>query len=388
MAVTVRQLFEDAEQLYHTKLVAGEEGLGNLVEWVHIVEDSEVGLFLHGQELIFTTGIADGRPEWLMDFAKNLYLSHVSAFVINLDVYIPEVPEELIEYCDKIKMPLFTIPWETRQVDMTRAFCRKIIESENTEISVASGLKNILFGVGDMQTWITVLERHGYLENFCYNILCISLDTEYGTKEYFEEEKQIQIISEKLAKSIHEQYIFFRYREKMYFTLVEYTEEERRHFYDELFKMLSRCKLLSKTHIGVSPNVRGIKKQRVNFDCAYATNELAVKKKERILFYDELGIDKIIMGVEDKKILKKYFDDTIGKLKIYDEENESSLYDFLKKYLEGDASQKAVSEKMFIHRNTVNNYLKKIETILGINSMDLEQKAKLLMAYHIADTLD
>ena len=57
MAVTVRQLFKNAEQLYRAKLIAGEEGLDNLVEWVHIVEDSEVGLFLHGGELVFTTGI-------------------------------------------------------------------------------------------------------------------------------------------------------------------------------------------------------------------------------------------------------------------------------------------------------------------------------------------
>ncbi len=236
MAVTVRQLFKNAEQLYRAKLIAGEEGLDNLVEWVHIVEDSEVGLFLHGGELVFTTGIVDGSDEWLMDFAKNLHESQASAFVINLDVYIPVVPVELITYCNEIKMPLYTIPWETRQVDMTRDFCQKIIENENTETS-------------------------------------------------------------------------------------------------------------------------------------------------------ELGIDKIIMAVENKNILKKYFDDTIGKLKLYDKENNSNLYDFLKEYLELDASPRAVSEKLFIHRNTVNNYLKKIDAVLGVESMDLEQKAKLLIAYHIADML-
>ena len=387
MAVTVRQLFKNAEQLYRAKLIAGEEGLENLVEWVHIVEDSEVGLFLHGGELVFTTGIADGSDEWLMDFAKNLHESQASAFVINLDVYIPRVPDELMDYCNKIKMPLFTIPWETRQVDMTRDFCQKIIENENTETSVASGLKNILFDVEDIGTQVTIMERHGYLENFYYNFICVSTDTEYGTEEYFMEEKQIKKILERLAKSLHEQYIFFRFREKLFFVLAEYAEVEKTYFYDEFFKLLSHCKLLAKVHIGVSPNIQGIKKQRANFDCSYATNELAIKKGEKILFYDELGIDKIIMAVENKNILKKYFDDTIGKLQLYDKENNSNLYDFLKEYLELDASPRAVSEKLFIHRNTVNNYLKKIDAVLGVESMDLEQKAKLLIAYHIADML-
>lgn len=387
MAVTVRQLFKNADRLYNASLIAGADGLGNLVEWVHIVEDNEVGLFLHGQELVFTTGIADGSKDWMMEFARNLYTSNVSAFVINLGLYIQEVPDELIGYCNEMNMPLYTIPWETRQVDMTRAFCQKIIENDNSESSVASGFKNILFGVEDTGAQITLLERHGYRADYYYNFLCISLDTEYGTQMYFKEEEQIRKIAERLAKSIHELYVSFKYREKIFLTLVEYTEEERQYFVNELFKRLSRHKLLSRIHIGMGQNVQGLLRQKSNFECAYATNELAVNKKERILEYNELGIDKIIMAVGDDDILKKYYRDTIGKLEKYDEENNSNLYTFLRNYLEQDASPQAVSEKMYIHRNTVNNYLKRIEKILEMDSFDLEAKAKLLVAYHIADIL-
>lgn len=386
VAVTVSQLFKNADILYNAKLIAGETGLGNLVEWVHIVEDCEVGLFLHGQELVFTTGIADGSEKWLMKFIKNLHSSNVSAFIVNLGLYIQTIPEELIEYCNEINLPLYTIPWDTRLVDMTRAFCQKIIENNNSELSVASGLKNILFGTEEADEQIALLERHGYREDYFYNFFCISLESEYGTQMYFNEVEQIKKLAETLAKSMHELYVSFTYREKIFLVLVEYTEEERQYFTNVFFKMLSRYKLLPKIHIGIGENVQGLLKQKDNFECAYATNELAVSRKERILEYRELGIEKIILAT-DENILKTYYSNTLGKLKKYDEENNTNLFVFLKEYLEEDASPQAVSEKLYIHRNTVNNYLKRIEKILEIDSFDLKEKTKLLVAYHIADII-
>ena len=52
MAISLSQLCEDAEKSYSMRLVAGSGGMENTVRWVHIVEDSEVPDFLHGNELI------------------------------------------------------------------------------------------------------------------------------------------------------------------------------------------------------------------------------------------------------------------------------------------------------------------------------------------------
>ncbi|MBS7196425.1 MAG: PucR family transcriptional regulator ligand-binding domain-containing protein, partial [Eubacterium sp.] len=55
MAVTVNQLCKKCNQSYGLKAVAGFDGFNNLVEWVHIMESSNVVAFLRGQELVFTT---------------------------------------------------------------------------------------------------------------------------------------------------------------------------------------------------------------------------------------------------------------------------------------------------------------------------------------------
>jgi DNA-binding PucR family transcriptional regulator len=46
-----------------------------------------------------------------------------------------------------------------------------------------------------------------------------------------------------------------------------------------------------------------------------------------------------------------------------------------------------VSEKLYVHRNTVLNHLKKIESIVGVNPLELEGRVNLYMAFYIKDIL-
>lgn len=52
MALTLSQLCVNVEKTYQMKLVAGEDGMDNVVRWVHIIEDVEVSHFINGQELV------------------------------------------------------------------------------------------------------------------------------------------------------------------------------------------------------------------------------------------------------------------------------------------------------------------------------------------------
>lgn len=63
MAILLRQLCEKASYLYGMRILAGENGTGNIVQWIHTLEDVETGGFIHGGELIFTTGIAQEGNE-------------------------------------------------------------------------------------------------------------------------------------------------------------------------------------------------------------------------------------------------------------------------------------------------------------------------------------
>mgnify|MGYP004732656935 CR=1 FL=1 len=135
MAITLAKLCGDIEKKYNMYLVAGKGGMGNVVRWVHMVEDREVPKFLHGGELIFTTGIGQIDNSELLNFVKGLKEHNAVGLVVNIGPYIKEIPKNVVEYCENNMFPLFTLPWNIYIIDITYDFCRRIMDNEKSETS-------------------------------------------------------------------------------------------------------------------------------------------------------------------------------------------------------------------------------------------------------------
>lgn len=384
MALAVGKLYKNGASKYQMKLIAGKEGLSNLVQWVHIIEDEEACTFLHGKELVFTAGLRNQNSNWLMNFVKNLEAANASAFVINIGPHIREVPKEVIQYCNEIHMPLFTIPWVTRMVDMTRDFCERIIETEVVEQSLVTCIQNILFKIGDVETHLLQMERYGHLRNSSFCFICVKIETESYTDKKLEKYGEY---AEKVARSMKELFIHFIYNESLFLVLVDYTQEEINKFIREFQETLRISRLAYRVALGVSSNLSGILNQIGSFNNAMISCELALKQKQPIVYYDKLGFYKILLNVRDKKILDEYYQELVGKVEKYDNENGTKLVDFLVTYIENNGSPQTVSKEHFIHRNTVNNTLKKIERITGYNMLTLENKLKCAIGLLIRDIM-
>jgi Purine catabolism regulatory protein-like family. len=379
----VKKLYKNGAFLYKMNLIAGKSGLGNLVQWVHIIEDDSATSFLHGGELVFTAGILNHSGDWLLNFAKKLHETGTSAFVVNVGPHIKEIPKEVTEYCNQVNMPLFTIPWETRMVDMTRDFCHRIMNNEHVENDTATTIKNIIFSVGDIDTQVLQMEQYGYQRdsNFCF----IGIATnENNASEDFKD--SLAKIAEIVAKRMHELFITFTYKEFIILALVNYTDEEIVLFVDELLR-LAAGQSKEPLHIGVSSNQAGIYKQKKNFEKALSALRMAARRNERYVYYDKLGIFKLLYAVGDKAVLREYYRSIIGKLESYDKENKMQLTLMLRTYLDNNGSLQLTAEKLFVHRNTVTNQLKKIEEITGYDPLDLEDKVKFCMAFYIKEIL-
>ena len=101
MAATLEKIYEVALHHYHMKLVAGREGLSNLVDWVHVVEEMDYVHFLKGRELIITTGIKEPDDAQLLEFTQRVYATGASGLVFNVGRYIRSVPKEVQESLGK-----------------------------------------------------------------------------------------------------------------------------------------------------------------------------------------------------------------------------------------------------------------------------------------------
>ncbi|SHO49458.1 PucR family transcriptional regulator [Anaerocolumna xylanovorans] len=386
MAIAVSKLYRNCASLYQMQLLAGHKGLGNLVEWVHIVEDQEVSSFLHGHELIFIAGYMYRDDGWLLNFTKELYKSGTSAFVINLGPYIKSVPKEVVDFCNEVDMPLFTIPWKIRLVDVTRDFCTRIMHNESVEASVASTIKDIIFKVGDIETQIQHMERNGYKRDchLCFvNMSIHSVDEQYNSENM----EKLRLFVEQIARTSQRMFISFTYQANLVVVLSESDMYNVRKFVEELMNLIRKKKDSFSINMGVSSIMQGLMNQDINFEKAIAANEMAEKRKVRVTYYDELDIYKVLLAVKDKKVLKEFYHEVFGRLEQYDAENGTDLMGFLRSYLDNNGSPQLVSEQQFIHRNTVNNQLKKIEKITGYNLLNLEEKVRCSIGYMIQDLI-
>ena len=177
MPISLSRLCENTEKSYQLRLIAGRDGLDNPVRWVHMIEDPEVTGFIHGNELVFTTGIRQRGVDWLLDFVVNLREHGAVGLVVNLGPYITSIPPQVIVYCEQNAFPLFTIPWEEHIIDVTYDFCHRIVSSEEIETSVAAAFRNLIFSPEKEDGYRTAMLRSGFHNESSYTIMALRLKT-------------------------------------------------------------------------------------------------------------------------------------------------------------------------------------------------------------------
>lgn len=386
MAIRLEELYRQAKQTHQLQLIAGEGGLSNITNWVHMIEDENVAEFLRGNELVFTTGIGHSDPKWLTGFAQGLTHVKASGLVVNIGPYIDAVLPETIDYCRQTDLPLFTIPWHIRLVDVTRDFCRRIISSEQTEMSVSSAFKNAIFLSGDISQYRAQLERHGYNADWRYCTAVVSVSSEQDGKN----EAHVQAVRffmQNIINQISEKYSIFMQDNLMIIVFANFGETDIVFCIDKIVEYYLARGRGYKLHIGIGQNETGLTMLAKSFKQAVAVLRMAVKSRKYKIYYQNLGIYKILLSTEDGNVLHEIYADVLGRLADYDTAYNTDYMNTLKCYIENDASVQVVAKLTYMHRNTINYKLRKIKEITGCDIASIEDRLKIMLAFKIKDIL-
>lgn len=100
--------------------------------------------------------------------------------------------------------------------------------------------------------------------------------------------------------------------------------------------------------------------------------------ENEIKSYSQMGIGRMLLNLKHMDSLDEYYADTIHPLDEYDEANGGNLVETLECYMLHNGSVQDTAEEMYVHRNTVNYKLKKIEAILDINLTEFEVRNQLM----------
>ena len=369
MALTLEELCAGTEKEYGMKLIAGKNGTDNMVRWVHYIEGGETPRFLHGYELIFTTGMENQYSTWLLKFAEKLHEYGACGLVINIGPYVGDVPEDVREYCDKVSLPLYTIPWETRIVDITYEMCHHIVTDEKQSRSVAESVIYAINNPMKKEDCAAELENAGFSDSVPMEVAAVKITGMPGKTETAERRVKYEAIR-RLNKYTEKHSVF-----TMDAFAVIVCQGVRSDDFESEVRDLAEG---SEEVCAATSEVMGFDLSAA-FGRARDTAKITASRKEKFNRYADMGYYKILMAA-DRESLRDYCRECLDALKEHDEKNGTDYVETLRLYLENNSSVTAVAELTFVHRNTVNYKIKKIKEILGCE-LDQSDKLRLMLAF-------
>ncbi len=363
-------------------LVAGESGLDRQVCRVHVVEKATFAAFLEGREIIFITGVALSQPAELLDIVKSCFQAGIAAVVVNLGGYIKTLPPEVSDYCNQVSLPLFTVPWHIHIETLMQKVFQMVADTEADQKALETAVLNAIQFPERQELYVNALRNHGYAPDWRYCVaLAQSRDSSTPQQLLTEAQKYLEdqgMRALPLMLGATLVVLFANYSS-------EDVEEKLRELCTDLQTSLS-LKELPLFAVGrCTKSVRCIQKSYTLADKILAL-QLRGQLPAELHAYNNLGIYKIVIGLENQDVLSEIHEEYLAPLQAYDRACGTDYVEFVRNYLKYDGQVHEISQKMFIHRNTVHYKIRKVEEILDCDLQRTDTKMYLLIAI-ISDQL-
>jgi sugar diacid utilization regulator len=102
-----------------------------------------------------------------------------------------------------------------------------------------------------------------------------------------------------------------------------------------------------------------------------------------IVHYDDLGVSRLLMRIDDAAEMERFCDEYLGKLIEYDLAHGTDLLKTLCIVIETDGHLKEAAQELFIHYNTLRYRLKKIKEIAGLEFSSWREIAQIMLAVEV-----
>lgn len=386
MAVLLEKLYSDIGPKYHLKLIAGEEGIFNLVDWVNIVENNNLISFQKQNELVISTGVANHDEEGIVFFCKQLYSIGISGLIINIGPYIKSISPKIISYCNEVGFPLFVLPWEVRLVDIMHDMGRFILKREQIENNLSEAIQSAIFSPQDQDIYKKILSKNGLGADTKYCLISLAMQVMAPEKaEYYG-----NLVANKLIRNlnrINSSFIFFTRDRRINIVTANYGGEETDSVKNSIQDLQTDYAEQVQFHAVISPRDLPVELLSNYYKRLNVMLRVACKKDLKIVEYDKEVVYKLLLAVESAEEIRGFYSGTYGKLVEYDKTNHTDYCDLLKQYFERNGSVQQVAEINFVHRNTINYHLRKIEKICGVNLENWDDRLKIHLSMFISELL-
>lgn len=385
MAIELERLMKKVSHMDIT-LLAGKNGIHNLVSWVHMVETTEASDFLDGGEIAFMTGLGLNSTTSMLRLIEGIYQKKAAGIIVNTGPFLEKIPDDVIEFCKTHDFPLLVIPWKIHLAEIMRIFCFTITKDDQKNLEIAAAFKNAIFFPGQEELYRVTLSQHGFRINWKYSVCTMKILN--CTENLTTRIEKVTFALDNYARHNYENFAVFSHNDSIIIVAANYSESDLRTFIKEMRNNTIRFLLPGESlTIGCGKLTKSIRCLNKSYNQATSIEKLQESNKipANFIFYTDMGIYKLLMGIDDKEIINDFCEGSIRPLLDYDEKNNSDLSTVLRCYLKHDGSVKETADEMFVHRNTINYKLGKIQELLGMDLSSLDSRLQISLGFMLLD---
>ncbi len=364
------------------ELLAGEEGLDRIVSWTYLCQTRPY--IDHMNRGNFTLVVIDYvRFDLEQAFETMIELEElgISAYAISIVDDREPVPQKYLDKANELKLPLFYVRWEGASfVDIDQSIGRLLLESEAQSKRTGDYLYNLLFGYDINAKYIEKISGQFGLDfSSPHRVGIIVVDRKYGIN--LEQDEHIyEYYSNTLAREVlamEAKPMFMKFLNKFVLLFEATPEKSTEHELERLLRKIDadpafKGKIRSTCILGGSYTHPG------DYGKSYQEAKSLIPKKDilpnpkhkKVLSASAMGIYKFLFNSGNQGEVMNYCQDKLQKLEEYDHANGTFLQETLVTYYMNGFSVNRAAEALFIHRNSLQYRLRKIEDLLGMELDD------------------
>jgi sugar diacid utilization regulator len=382
MALTLRELFNETQERFQLRCLAAEDAMDHVVTWVHLVEDDSMVDFFWGNELLVTSGCLARTAEGLCHLVERLNEKHCVGLVINVGKYVEQVPQEVIDLCDQLRVPLFTMPWEMYITGFVKFCCSRINQSSQEGEDLSKAVVRAILSPNEQGDYYTKLTD--YFDNDAgYQLLAVFVDVSDQVRRL-----GLHIAELRFHTALNNwgfRYLVFPYEGRYVMVLnqtdPQVTEQIAHHLVD--IYHATRAEENMRINVGIGEPVKEVTQLTSAYHSALSAVRRAQLTRVDVVRFRDMSFYKLLYSLPSSRLMMEYYHEVMGPLLEHDKKHGSSYLETLCRYLLHDGSLQAVADEMYTHRNTVNYRMGRIREILGSNLATHEECFPYLMAYYI-----
>lgn len=385
MSIHLKKLCAETKDIYQLTLLTAKKTLEKEIIWVQYTEDIATSDFLRGNELIITTGLCYKEKDWLKNFIEELISRKAGGLIVNTGKYIQpdDIDEEIITLCNEHKLPLIIMPWRIHLADIMQDYLNRLFLATQKENDITEHIKAVLFEPKLVKNYAEYFRRHD-LDKKSFYMVVTAIKNETITDKL----QEIFILRLKnIMNIIGERYLIFWQKDKLVILLFSNNIETIEKLLADIRQSFTFKQPDKKIIYGISSRHDEFTEMVSAFKEAAAAQIVAEAQQKNELFFDKIGIYRLLFTTNNKILLQKMHDSLLHPLVEFDNKHNSQLYNTLQTYLFNNNSLKLTAQIEFTHRNTINYRIIKIRNILDCDFDDAAMRFELMLAFYIAEYL-